>query len=135
MPTDQQDPPGQKTLEAPDGCGFMDMPVLPVQIHLMCQKCEAPMPCVAQVPPLLVAATPGPPPMPDYLHQCLSCEKKVRMKQPFPTIRYAPHPTFAVATSEQEAELAAQQAAAEETREQTTSPLTETPSASSSEEE
>jgi len=108
---DEQEQPGQKTLEAPPGCGFSEQPVLPVQVHLMCTECEAPMMCIAQAPPLIITADPGAPPRPDYIHLCTGpCQKKVRMKQPWPTIRYAPHPTFSVATPEQRAEMEARQA-------------------------
>ena len=140
---DEQEQPGQKTLTAPDGCGFSEEPVLPVQVHLMCTACEAPMMCIAQAPPLIVTATPGAPPRPDYIHLCTGpCQKKVRMKQPWPTIRYAPHPTFSVATPEQRAEMEAEQSAllAEQAEliaklGATTSPVSEAPTDSSSEEE
>jgi hypothetical protein len=146
---EEQAQPGQKVQTAPEGCGFSEQPVLPVQVHLMCLACEAPMMCVASAPPVLLTAQPGPPPMPDYIHQCVSCAKKVRMKQPWPTIRYAPHPTFSVATAEQRAEMEAEErrmaaeAAAQLTAlneafpdtEDTPSPVPEALSDSSSEEE
>jgi hypothetical protein len=146
---EEQEVPGEKTLTAPEGCGFMDTPVLPVQVHLMCTDCEAPMFCIAEAAPLIMVAAPQGRPEMDYIHQCVGpCKKKVRMKQPWPTIRYAPHPTFSVATPEQRAEMEARQAADEAQAahqlamlneafpdEDPTPPVSEAPSDSSSEEE
>jgi len=104
----EQSAPGQRVLQAPEGCGFHERPVLPVQVSLMCKNCSQPMYCKAQMPPLLVEAPGGSPPRPDYLHECPACQKTVRMKQPWPTIRYAPHPTFDAASPEQQAEQQAE---------------------------
>jgi hypothetical protein len=86
--------PGERRLTAPVGCGFSALPVMPVQVQLVCLECEQSMVCIAQLPPLLLSADKGPP-MPDYMHQCPECGKQVRTKRPWPAIRYEPHPMFA----------------------------------------
>jgi hypothetical protein len=88
-------PDGSMVMTAPAGCGFADEPVMAIRVHLVCIACEAPMQCVGAAPALMMSSG-GAQQRPDFIHQCQTCQATVRMKQPWPTIRYETHPDYQV---------------------------------------